>query len=289
MAPAWSEFADCWKRRKFRRIPFEGMYGPTVRFDPLDPDMKAADERYVVRVCTGQDAAEIAAKGWMSVLPCADVHRSILSGLRLCDDRFRPVLVKALKEIRVLDEAFPALNSSYPVPGTTSGTSPSNVAKAFRTFCDRHAQDWLASNFVLAIFDTEALGEIGRFRTQEEARALANDLKQILPPDFHLMESWEDEILRTSASLMESHLYAPVNMKYLMGIGAASVLFFGMCAPEDKYGLSMAAYRKVIEKKKVMDAIPFCHSIQRFSILLWQLPSTQCLLMALTWKSLCRS
>ena len=230
----------------------QGMYGINHRFVPLSQNLQEADWRYLVRVLTKEHVDCIAECGMMDVLPCnCDVDRKILSGLRLCSHPLRPRLVAELKRTGVVDAEFPKLGDRYPVPGTCSFTSPSNFAKVYRTFCERLWKSWFPSNVACVIIDTYRLDHIGigHFRTREEADVLATELQQILPPSFALTESWMDDIRRTSATLMESHIYESVNVAHLMEVGSASILFFGMLAPEVKRGLSMAAYQKVFERK----------------------------------------
>lgn len=267
--PPICQFAKDFHELQWKVIRLNGMYGQTDRLVPLDSKLNEANERHIVRVCTPEHAQAIAETGTIPVLPCPGVHPSILSGVRLCRNGFRTGLVEKLKQIRVLDPAFPNMKRPYPVPGTCSFTSPSNFAKVYRTFCNRLAEkEWKGSGVVWVILDTEKLGEIGigNFRTQEEASALVNDLKQLLPQDFDLMESWKDEILETSASLMESHLYQSIPIDDLMDIDAASILFFGMSAPDVKHRLSMAAYRKIVEKQGGWGCNP---SVQQHSDILY--------------------
>ena len=62
MALSLSQFPRQWNQCNFQRLQLEGMYGNTHSCDPLDPDLKEADERYVVRVCTREHAEEIVEK-----------------------------------------------------------------------------------------------------------------------------------------------------------------------------------------------------------------------------------
>ena len=202
-----------------------------------------------LEVLTKEHAESIAIDGMMDVLPCnGAVDRKILFGLRLSSHDLRPLLVAELKRIRVVDADFPELNYRYPVPGTCSFTSPSNFAKVYRIFCARLCKTWFASNVACVIIDKERLPYIEHFRTQAEANALVAYLETRLP-NFPLMKSWTKDIRRTSATMMESHIYESVNVAELMEIDAASILFFGMLPPEVKRVVSRAAYQKDIEKR----------------------------------------
>ena len=118
----------------------EGMYGKEHVFTSDSHQVRTALCRYRVRILTEEDilhlmSGKLVPFKYVRPLGGPKVDQRILSGLRLCHHDTREKLVLALKAINKLDQNFPALDHSFPVPGTVSLTTLDRWAPRVSCLC----------------------------------------------------------------------------------------------------------------------------------------------------------
>ena len=227
-----------------------GMYGRAYRFSSSSSNIQAINDKYRVRILTSEDCLSIQHLGRISCndCDCESVPKSILSGLRVCDHKLRPMLVDALKQVGLLPTEFPALAHQFPVPGTCSFTTIDNFAVVYRVFVNRQVSTFFpTANTVCLVVDISRLQD---GRDLQNPDALVEELSALMLgfPDFTLMEKWAEQIRETCETLREWHSYCDIDICNMMDVGTACLLPMCNLPARISQQLSVAAYTKQIEK-----------------------------------------